>query len=343
MAAFGEWTLGRQKALWRELADRALARWDIHADRVSWLGYGGNAVFRVRADRDERVLRICPAWTSSSDELHSEMAWLRHIRDETGLLAPCPIATKDGALLVELAHDDLPPPHGAFACLFGYLPGESKPASALTGDDLFQVGQYLARLHRDAQIEPPAGFVRPSLDAEGMFGAESPYARAHEDGLSVAQRAVCGSVEQAVRDCLARLAETPDSFGLIHADLLAKNILFHDGEVAALDFEFCAFGYFLYDLAPLLWQLKGERADDYDELESAMRAGYAAWRPTVEPYRDMLETFIAARQLASCRWLSQNRHHPQVRDIAPDLIASRIDELRAFLDTGELRRNTPTL
>ena len=257
--------------------------------------------------------------------------------------APCPIATTDGALLVELAHDDLPPPHSAFACLFDFLPGESKPASDLTGDDVHKVGQYLARLHRDAQFEPPADFVRPRLDADGMYGSNSPYASAHEDWLSNEQLAVCASVEDAARDCMARLADAPDSFGLIHADLLAKNILFQDGEVAALDFEFCAHGFFLYDLAPLLWQLKGERADDYEELESAMWAGYAALRPSVEPLRDMLATLISARQLASCCWLSQNRHNPHVRDIAPELIASRVKELRAFLDTGELQRNNPTL
>ena len=102
-------------------------------------------------------------------------------------------------------------------------------------------------------------------------------------------------------------------------------------------------GYFLYDLAPLLWQLKGDRPDDYPMLEEALCQGYACARAVTEPERALLEPFIAARQLASCRWLLGHWDHPDLREMAPALLHARFAELEAFLTTGRLDRNTATL
>ncbi len=142
---------------------------------------------------------------------------------------------------------------------------------------------------------------------------------------------------------MAAIDRGPDTFGLIHGDLLAKNILHCADQPAALDFEYCGWGYYLYDLAPLLWQLKGERPDDYCQLEEAMWAGYTSKTGLDERMRAHLEVFIAARQLASCRWLLANAGHPALREIAPKLLEDRTSELRDFLKTGVLNRKSLTL
>ena len=347
MTAYNEWTLAQQKALWQQLAEEALPRWGIDTQTVSWLGYSGNAVFKVSAEAGDFVLRLQPAWRAKTAQVHSELSWLREIRRSSNLQAPFPVAAfdkDDNALLVEVVHPQLQPPHSALACLFEFIPGESKPATALQGADVQAIGTYLAQLHTMAQIDLPAGFDRPRLDAKGLFGADSPYAARHYyQTLTTAQRDVCEAVAGTVEDALSQLQGRDAAFGLVHADLLAKNILFTDAGIAALDFEHCAWGCYLYDLAPLLWQLKGERPADYEDLEAAMWAGYASLRPEVECEREFLETLIAARQLAACHWLLNNRDHPQIRDLTPALLEGRIDELRDFLATGSLQRRTATL
>ena len=142
---------------------------------------------------------------------------------------------------------------------------------------------------------------------------------------------------------MARLDREPASFGLIHADLLSKNALFGRNGVAALDFEYSGWGYFDYDLAPLLWELRGERPADYARLEDALLEGYRSARRDARIDREALEAFVAARQLASCRWLLQNRHHPHLRSATPDLIRQRAAELEYFLNGGVLQRRSPTL
>ncbi len=346
---FAVWGLDAQKALYRELAVDALRLWGLDAARrLSWLTYSTNAVFAVRTAEARYVLRLSlPPGRVKATRLRSELDWLRAIRQRTELLAPNPVSLQTGGgarLFGSVSHGSLPPPHSAYCVLFEHLVGRTKSASELGTADCFQIGSYLGSLHQDAQFEPPADFDRPRLDQPGLFGAESPYesdeeSRALEAGQREASARVAGRVGQA----MARIDCQRDSFGLIHADLLAKNVLFAGDTIAALDFEYCGWGYFLYDLAPLLWQLRGERSADYAQLESALLAGYQSTRADAAVDREALEAFIAARQLASCRWLLQHRHHPQVRELAPALIRQRTAELLHFLSSGVLERQSPTL
>lgn len=347
MSEFSQWNLREQKALYYEIAAGILPQWGLSVESIAWLSYSTNAVFLVHSGDGEFVLRLNLSERVEETNLRSELEWLCAIRQNTNLLAPLPVSLSvDGVerMYAMSSHELLPSPRIVYGTLFERIAGEEKSATDLCTNDVYQIGCYLGRLHRDAQFYPPAGFDRPRLDSEGLFGADSPYRSANERHvLESAQREIFSAVAQQVRDVMTRLDSDADSFGLIHADLLAKNILFHGSTIAALDFEFCGWGYFLYDLAPLLWQLKGERAAEYAQLEDALWAGYTSVRTASSAQRKSLEAFIAARQLASCRWLLQNLHHPKVRETAPALLGERTAELEGFLTSGILWRKSSTL
>ena len=336
-----------EKSRWLDLAREALAGWGIQSYSLRWLGYGSKATLKIECDSGCYALRLQHGGRQDEAHLRSEMRWLRLIREQAGLEAPVPVpvlgAERDQCVYA-LSTPLRPPQRRLYAMLFEFIEGDIKPARDLRRDDLVRVGTYLARLRRDAQFKPPPAFIRPRLDNEGLFGADSPYySDAEGGGLSAAQRATFAAVAERVGETMTRLGEDKRNLGMIHADMLAKNIVIRSGSIAALDFEFCGWGYFLYDLAPLLWQLKGERADDYPELESALWSGYRAINDSVSDHRDCLEAFIAARQLASCRWLLANLSVPALRAAAPTLITQRCNELRDYLDTGLLRRKSATL
>ena len=347
MTDFSNWTLDAQKALWRRIADDVIPRWNLGPATIGWLGYSTNAVFKVSTADGEYVLRLGRADKIDDARLRSELQWLRAIRRNTDLLAPYPVSTSEhgrDTLFLTASNALLPPPQLVQCSLFEYIGGEVKSASHVNAGDSHQIGRYLGRLHSHGQFEPPAGFDRPRLDWAGLFGTDSPYHSDMEsDFLRTTERDIMEAVAQRVQDVMSHLDGTANSVGLLHADLLAKNIVFCDHGLGALDFEYCGWGYYLYDLAPLLWQLKGERSADYRELEDALWAGYTSVRALHAGSRDLLETMIAARQLASCRWLIQNLHHPNVRQFAPTLLAGRVAELREFLTSGRLCRATLTL
>ncbi len=344
---FGGWGLAAQQALYRDLAAGALPHWGLNAAALNWLAYGSNAVFALRTTEAKYVLRLSLAGRVIESRLRSELDWLRSIRQRTELLAPNPVPlnrTGNPRLYATVSHERLPPPHTAYCVLFEHIDGRQKSAQELSAADCQRIGRYLGQLHQEAQFETPECFDRPRLDQAGLFGAESPYGSADESpALQTGQREVFARVAGQVGQVLARLDGARVSLGLIHADLLAKNVLFDGDNIAALDFEYSGWGYYLYDLAPLLWQLRGERSADFVPLEEALLDGYLTARADASVDREALEAFIAARQLASCRWLLQNRHHPQVRGAAPDLIRQRTAALKQYLSSGVLRRRSPTL
>ena len=323
MSKFADWTLAEQKVLWRRIASAALPGWNLQPQAIDWLGYSSNAVFKVRAASGAYALRLSPARPAAAAKIRSELHWLRAIRQKTPLLAPYPLATGAGQLWQTQAPPALAP-QLVYCALFEFIDGAPKAARDLTAADVSAVGRYLGRLHSAAQFQPAGDFERPRLDWAGLFGAESPYhSEAESQALDDKGRAIFRSVAEAAGAVMNQLDQAAGNFGLIHADLLAKNIIFRSDSVGALDFEYSGWGYFLYDLAPLLWQLKGERAADYDALEAALWAGYTAVRPRAAAQRAWLEPFIAARQLAACRWLLRQRHHPTARALAPTLLAQR--------------------
>lgn len=346
MVDFNKLSLDEQKRIWMQIGCDAITNWHLDVIDVSWLGYTNNAVFLVEAEQGNYVLRLHPPGRVDVATLTSELEWLKVIRRNTNLIAPFPQdATVDGEQVpfVTAYSEQVPSPNLVYCCLFEYVEGEPKPADQLTANDMRRVGEFLGKLHTAGQFAPSGGFVRPWLNWEGLFGENSPYnprENAHiimADQLAVFER-VAGRVQETMED----VGQGADAFGMVHADMLAKNVLFYEGTARALDFEYCGWGYYLYDLTPMLWQLKAERAD-YAELEDAIWEGYTSIKPQPERYRELLDVFIAGRQLASCRWLAVNLNHPAVRDVAPQLLRQRTEELNNFLQTGKLERQSRTL
>lgn len=318
-----------------DLARQAITHYDLNVTEVVWLAHTHNAVFSVQAGDGARyVLRLL---NPSADPAYfqSEQHWLDRLY-AARLAVPRVIPAKAGPVTVQ--RDDGQTIHAA---LFTYLTGESHTPESVQAADMQRIGDFLARMHT---VDPPDDndFQRPRLDFEGLYGKNSPYASAGEsDVFSPRQREVMGAAAQQVKAAMDTLGQDSTHFRMIHGDLLLKNILFEGDMVKALDFEYCGWGYTLYDLTPLLWGLKSQPR--YPELAAALWDGYATRRPVIQTYHSLLEAFIAGRQVASMRWLAANLDNPSVRSAAPDLIAQRTGELEGFLETGVLHRESQTL
>jgi Ser/Thr protein kinase RdoA (MazF antagonist) len=89
--------------------------------------------------------------------------------------------------------------------------------------------------------------------------------------------------------------------GLIHADVLADNVLDDGAALTLIDFDDCGIGYRGYDLGTALVSHAG--SPDHAALAAALVEGYAARRGAP---RDRLAAelplFVALRAMASCGW-----------------------------------------
>jgi Ser/Thr protein kinase RdoA (MazF antagonist) len=322
-------TLTRRGQLRRlgQLARQALTAYSIAEAHFTPLMHADNTTFRIdAADGQRYVLRIHRASRKSPEQVRSEMLWLTALHQEGKLVAPTPVLTRTGDLLTVTSIADVPEPR--MCVLLRWLPGRFID-DALTPAHLERVGAFMARLQESAaQFRPPEGFVRGRLDhlCGKPGGITETYARHHvdnpEDEAAAIQlvRDICSPedgrrVEQLIRTIRTvqrQLGQEPDTFGLIHGDLHQENYLFHQGQVRAIDFDDCGYGYYLYDMAVTLFNVRFR--DNTPLLRERFIAGYRSIRPLAAEHEQYLDIFMDLRDLQMMLWEIEMRNHPAFRD-----------------------------
>jgi Ser/Thr protein kinase RdoA (MazF antagonist) len=315
MRAFEDLSMRGQLGRLRQLAEAALASYEVRPVRLVLLAHVENTTFRVEAADGERfVLRIhrttgSPAHPPRNvEEVRSEMIWLSTLRRDAGLAVPEPVPTADGALLAVVEAKGLPAPR--ICVLFRWGPGRFLDAG-LTASQLERVGRFIARLHDHAvRFVPPAGFERwriGDISEVAAYATDIVGERCGSRAVSTVRDAL-GMVDEAQR----ALGTGPDVFGLIHGDLHQENYFFHRGRVRAIDFDDSGWGYFAYDLAVVLSELHGR--PDHAALRAGLLRGYRDVRPLPADHERYLEIFHGLRLVLLTLWILEQRDHPAFAD-----------------------------
>lgn len=126
----------------------------------------------------------------------------------------------------------------------------------LTDSCVYNIGVLMGRLHEVAVgFVPPSGFVRPIWGAESFKLEMTKLKRHYECFLSdKAWRTYQAAAEKVLAE-LAVIPKNNDNYGLIHADLHTRNIVFKGDQPYPIDFGRCGYGYYLYDIAGTLLEL----------------------------------------------------------------------------------------
>jgi Ser/Thr protein kinase RdoA (MazF antagonist) len=297
----------------RRVAVRALDAYPLVDPELRFVADEDNTTFRVDATapdgRDRFLLRVHrPARhgrnVDSVAAIGSELGWLVALRAGTDLLVPAPFRTIDGKLTTVAASPGVP--ERRVCSVLRWMNGRVHSASARPVH-LRRLGSVMARLHNHAsQWRVPPGFVRIRWDWETFFGDTMVYG-----GISAADvwdllpgdlRRRFDQVASGMRGVMTHLGDGADSFGLIHADLHLDNALFWRGQVRVIDFDDCGFGYWLYDIAVALWELRYR--NDYEHFRTALIDGYTQHRPLPPGGLAHLDDFIATREVAFGLWFT---------------------------------------
>lgn len=243
-----------------------------------------------------RIRRLVGAYR---EQLASELIFLRDLRVGTGADIPVPVATRSGELLC-LQQDGA----DVYMCiLFSWVAGTHVGGSELTVEHVGQMARAVARLHGfSLTYVPPPGFIRPTYDAAWFLGATSWRARADFIKLIEPAAAAClHRVSDALGVFLQSYPRTAATFGLIHYDLHAGNFLFHEGVANMIDFDECGWGYYLFDLAHILFEFM-ERPD-YEELKRMAVSTYRAESGPVPVLDHDLNLFLGLQGVAYANWM----------------------------------------
>lgn len=281
-----------------EQAAAALAQYSLQVKSVDFVGQSASSVFKVTdTEQNTYSLRFHESksgnlggiWTEPA-VIQSEMAWLHALAEETGLTAPVPCRNKNGEWVTDHA--------GTPCTLLGWVEGEQRPI-IWTGEEAEQIGEMIGKLHRQASSwNPPPGFVRPVFDGIRVSDAlEKIKALAGTGLITDETAAVISAAGQRVIGMMASLHRNPGTWGIIHADLIPSNVVFHQNECRPIDFGACGFGYFLIDLG---WTF----SYIHPSLRRKLLDAYSGVFGLPEDYVELLEGFFVAAQLETMNfWL----------------------------------------
>jgi Ser/Thr protein kinase RdoA (MazF antagonist) len=344
MQRFEDLTRGGQVRRMRRLAETALTAYDLGEMHLRPLMHFFNTTFRIDAyphsseasqgnstgrKRERYVIRIHRPGSQDVRTIQSELLWLLALRREAGLVVPEPVSTRDGALVTTASVPGVPEPRDCV--VLRWVDGRFL-RSQLGTEELERVGAFMAKLHRHAEgfVAPP-GFFRKRWDYEGLrsavLGTDLEQSWAH---LSREDRALLDAVGERVQQAMHVLGEGREVFGLIHADFYERNYLFSNGEVHAIDFDGCGWGYYLFDIGVAFSTLLAR--PDYPALRQAFLEGYRRVRSLCGDHEALIDTFIAARLMCHVLWLAAHVDEPAYGLRAIRRIEYELGELQSFLE-----------
>lgn len=285
------------------VAGAALDAYDLRVVRRRLLARSHNVTFGIDCDEGRRlVLKLQPPGMGPAAEAHglSEMLWLDALARQTDLLVPAPVRSRSGELLERVSVEDGTEP---WVCRVMTWVPDRKLGRSMNAEHFALLGTLIAGLHgHAARWSPPEGFVRPRWSEE--FGVQLAHLRrAAADGRLPRARAECmDAAADRARRAMSEVGTAPDVFHLIHSDLGYGNHLFHRGRAGAIDFEKCAYGWALADLAePLCWV---QHVPHFPALRDALLAGYRAVRPLSRELESRLPDFLDFAAVATLGYIA---------------------------------------
>ena len=315
----------------QDLADRSLARWKATAGgSAELINLSENATYRVTASgRADVALRIHREDYHSVNAIGSEIAWMKALREEAGIVTPEPIPGRDGDLVLEGESPLLPRPRNMV--LFRWIDGREPDESEDLVAPFEELGRTTARLHvHSIGWTLPPGFERLTWNAAAVFGSDPLWGDWRDaPGVDRAARDVLDRAEAAILRRLEAFGTGLDRYGLVHADLRLANLLIHEGNTRVIDFDDSGMSWHLYDLATALSFI--EDHPQKPELIASWLEGYERVRHLGDVDRAEIPTFILLRRMALLAWIGSHADTDLAKEQAPSFAPVTCDLAEAYL------------
>lgn len=304
---------------------RALQLWGLEQASFTLAARRENEVWKVSDGARRLALRFHRRDYRTVAELRSELVWMEMLR-QAGLVVPQPLRLLDGSLLGQI--------EGRHVSLLTWLEGRpmgkmGRLSADLDAEDFGRrIGAQLARMHELSDAwTPPVGFHRPDWRCAGLLGPDPLWGRFWEHPhLDAEQRQLLIATRDRALDGFECFAPDADA-GLIHADLVAENVLVDRHTVAFIDFDDGAWGYRDFDLATVLVKFIGQ--PQYGPLRAGLCDGYAL-RRRVDP--GTLDFMLLLRALTYPGWIMSRLDEPGGRERSVRMLDTALRLAREFME-----------
>jgi Ser/Thr protein kinase RdoA (MazF antagonist) len=235
-----------------DILKQAMDRYAIAADRISLLDGFESYMYEFERDGALYILRIGHSIRRTEALIHGEVDWINYLAANGAPVAGA-VASGNGRLVESI--DD-----GSGGCFlataFTRAPGRP-PVRDDWRPAMFETyGRLIGRMHalsKDYEPGDPA-WRRPHMDDPMMLDSEQ--------WLPPSEVRVAARLDQ-IRERIAGLRrDTRDAYGLIHQDAHGGNFFIaDDGTITLFDFDDCVYGWFVYDIAMVVFYAAMGRQD----------------------------------------------------------------------------------
>jgi len=303
-----EGAMREKQAKYDVIAKRVLTEYEVKDLHLTFIQHSDNVTYKVEtANGDAYLLRIHTPITSTMgthganyDMVNSEVMWLLALEQETNLILQKPVWNKAGRLVTQIPQED----HTIFNCtLLGWIEGEPYNRDLESEQAAYQIGVILATLHNHASSwKKTERFSRPKRDKsyfEDVLQGLSPAiadGRIHKLDYEELSKSV-----SLLTDMMKDLDKSANFYGIIHADPHKGNMLYHEDEIRLIDFSFCAFGNYMFDLGICLSDMKVQ-------LHQCCLEGYQSIRALPKNHEQLIEGFFLGSIVGTFSfWVSNPR------------------------------------
>ena len=222
---------------------QAMYRYAIAPESIALLDGFESYMYEFSRDDGDYILRVGHSLRRSENLILGEVDWINYLV-RGGTPAAGAILSESGSLVEPIADGQ----GGQFlACAFEKAKGKP-PWEVGWNDQRWQsYGQMIGRMHALTKEYQPASpeWVRPQWDDPLMLDIEN--------NVPPEQQVVL----ERFRALIAQLKSLPrghQSFGLIHFDAHEGNMFMDEtGNLTLFDFDDCLYGWFIYDIAIVLF------------------------------------------------------------------------------------------
>lgn len=256
-----------------------------------------NDHYQVKAGDTKYVARVYQHGAHlgrTETDYRFELDWLNFLKDK-GIPVSSPLQRADGEFLGKLEA-----PEGTrYYALFTFAEGQ--PMSATDEEQLYTVGQEMARIHVVSN-NFKSQYERTPMDLE--FLVDRPieqiqkfWGNKNDEKLDL----LLTSAEVAKEDLLDILEnpeETEDGWGPIGGDFHNVNTHFKGDDPTFFNFDLCGYGWRAYDIATFL--LNTDLLHKSAKLSEAFFAGYYSVRPLSNNEHEAISPLLTIRRV----WLT---------------------------------------
>ena len=313
--------MDESRKTFEEIARRAIDYYAIGKSHLTFLRHSDNVTYNVETHSGNTFLfrihtPITEAMGNHGDDeqvVNSELLWLEALSRETDLILQKPVRNQHGDLVTKILDEETGIPYNC--TLLHWVNGQDYYRDLETEDIASQIGEILAKLHNHAQQwRIPENFKRPKRDIAYFENVLKGLHPAVEDGrISSSDYREFERSITILSDIMRSMQATRQNIGIIHADPHKGNMLYHEGSIRMIDFSFCAFGPYMFDLAICFSDMK-------ECLHRTCLQGYQSIRSLPDDSQQLIEGFFVGSIIGTFSYWVSN---PQAQDV----LARKVPEI----------------